>query len=124
MVDRRMWMSMSPLRQFKKLPEGIVSKIEKKEFLWERLYDLNHTELGELVRQPKFGKTLHKYIHHFPRFTLESYVQPITRSTLKVLVTISPDFQWDEKIHGSSEAFWIFVEVSLEVVYCIFIVAP
>lgn len=53
MVDRRMWVSMSPLRQFKKLPEAIVQKIEKKEFLWERLYDLNHTELGELVRQPK-----------------------------------------------------------------------
>lgn len=53
MVDRRMWMSMSPLRQFKKLPQDIVKKIENKEFLWERLYDLNHTELGELVRQPK-----------------------------------------------------------------------
>jgi pre-mRNA-splicing helicase BRR2 len=53
MIDRRMWLSMSPLRQFKKLPEAIVVKIEKKEFQWERLYDLNHTELGELVRQPK-----------------------------------------------------------------------
>ena len=21
-----------------------------------------------------------------------------------------PDFQWDEKIHGNAEAFWIFVE--------------
>ena len=32
------------------------------------------------------------------------------RSTLSVELTITPDFQWDEKIHGSSEAFWILVE--------------
>ena len=60
MVDRRMWMSMTPLRQFKKLPEAVVQKIEKREdFVWERLYDLNHTELGELVRQPKVGIQMH-----------------------------------------------------------------
>jgi pre-mRNA-splicing helicase BRR2 len=27
-----------------------------------------------------------------------------------VELTITPDFQWDEKIHGTSEAFWILVE--------------
>ena len=25
-------------------------------------------------------------------------------------LTITPDFQWDEKVHGNSEAFWILVE--------------
>ena len=33
MVDKRMWMSMCPLRQFKRLPEDVVKKIEKSEFL-------------------------------------------------------------------------------------------
>jgi hypothetical protein len=32
------------------------------------------------------------------------------RSTLQVELTITPDFQWDEKIHGRSEAFWVLVE--------------
>lgn len=41
------WQSMSPLRQFKKLPEEVVKKIEKKNFPFERLYDLNHNEIGE-----------------------------------------------------------------------------
>eukprot|EP00039_Didymoeca_costata_P018603 m.334150 g.334150 ORF g.334150 m.334150 type:complete len:2153 (-) comp17301_c0_seq1:1767-8225(-) len=109
MVDKQMWLSMSPLRQFHRLPPQITKRVEKKDFSWERLYDLNHTELGELVRQPKFGKVLHKYIHQFPRLELSSHIQPITRSTLKVSLTISPDFQWDDKIHGSSEGFWIFV---------------
>jgi pre-mRNA-splicing helicase BRR2 len=30
MIDRRMWQSMSPLRQFKRIPDEVVKKIEKK----------------------------------------------------------------------------------------------
>uniref|UniRef100_A0A8B9LHA9 U5 small nuclear ribonucleoprotein 200 kDa helicase n=1 Tax=Astyanax mexicanus TaxID=7994 RepID=A0A8B9LHA9_ASTMX len=105
-----MWQSMSPLRQFRKLPEEVIKKIEKKSFPFERLYDLNHNEIGELIRMPKMGKTIHKYVHQFPKLDLAVHLQPITRSTLKVELTITPDFQWDDKVHGSSEAFWILVE--------------
>nr|XP_022917935.1 putative U5 small nuclear ribonucleoprotein 200 kDa helicase isoform X2 [Onthophagus taurus] len=110
MIDKRMWQSMSPLRQFRKMPEEIVKKIEKKNFPWERLYDLGPNEIGELIRVPKLGKTIHKYVHQFPKLELSTHIQPITRSTLRVELTITPDFQWDEKLHGASEAFWILVE--------------
>ncbi|CAH1258041.1 SNRNP200 [Branchiostoma lanceolatum] len=110
MIDKRMWQSMCPLRQFRKIPEEVVRKIEKKNFPWERFYDLNHNEIGELIRMPKMGKTLHKFIHQFPKLELATHIQPITRSTLKVELTITPDFQWDDKVHGNSEAFWILVE--------------
>ncbi|XP_011502445.1 PREDICTED: putative U5 small nuclear ribonucleoprotein 200 kDa helicase [Ceratosolen solmsi marchali] len=110
MVDRRMWQSMSPLRQFRKMPEEIIKKIEKKNFPWERLYDLGPNEIGELIRIPKLGKTIHKYIHQFPKLELSTHIQPITRSTLRVELTITPDFMWDDKAHGASEAFWILVE--------------
>lgn len=36
MIDRRMWQSMTPLRQFKKIPEEVLKKIEKKSIPWER----------------------------------------------------------------------------------------
>ncbi len=109
-IDRRMWQSMCPLRQFRKIPTEVVKKIEKKNFPFERLYDLGPNEIGELLRMPKLGKTLHKYVHQFPKLDLLSHIQPVTRSTLSVELTITPDFQWDEKVHGHSEAFWIFVE--------------
>ena len=99
---------MCPLRQFKKMPEEVVKKIEKKSFPWERFYDLNQHEIGELIRMPKMGKTIHKYVHQFPKLELSVHVQPITRSTLRVELTISPDFQWDEKIHGSSEVNYMW----------------
>lgn len=48
---------MCPLRQFKRVPEEVVKKIEKKNFPWERFYDLGHNEIAELVRMPKMGKS-------------------------------------------------------------------
>ncbi|KAI9030984.1 Sec63 Brl domain-containing protein [Phycomyces nitens] len=110
MVEKRSWLSMSPLRQFKAMPSDLIKRLERKEFPWERYFDLNPQELGELVGQPKAGRQLHKFIHQFPRLDIQAHVQPVTRSLLKMELTITPDFQWDEKVHGTAEAFWILVE--------------
>lgn len=109
MIEKRMWLSMSPLRQFKKLPIEVIKKIEKKDFPWERFYDLEPSEIGELIHAPKMGKLLHKYIHHFPKLELSTQVLPISRSTLKIELVITPDFVWDESIHGYMEPFWLMV---------------
>ncbi|CAE7947152.1 Snrnp200 [Symbiodinium sp. KB8] len=110
MIDKRMWASQTPLRHFKGLAEDILRKVEKKDFAWERYYDLSSAEIGELIRFPKMGKTIHKLVHQFPKLDLSAYVQPITRSCLMVELTITPDFQWDPKVHGRAEPFWVFVE--------------
>ncbi|CAH8533023.1 unnamed protein product [Heterobilharzia americana] len=110
MIERRMWESMCPLRQFKKLPDEVIRKLEKKSISFDRLYDMNHHELGELVRLPKLGRPLHKYLHQLPRLEMSVHVQPITRSALRVELTLTPDFIWDEKVHSTNQAFWIFVE--------------
>lgn len=57
---------------------------------------------GELIRMPKMGKTIHKYVHQFPKLDLAVHLQPITRSTLKVELTVTPDFQWDDKVNACS----------------------
>lgn len=72
--------------------------MEKKNFPWEKLYELGPNEIGELVRAPKLGKMIHKYVHQFPKLELATHIQPITRSTLRVELTITPDFHWDEKV--------------------------
>jgi pre-mRNA-splicing helicase BRR2 len=55
------------------------------------------------------GKTVHKLIHKFPRIEILAYAQPITRSCLRIDLQLTPDFQWDEKMHGRSEPFHIFI---------------
>ena len=70
-------------------------QIEKKDLAWERFYDLNPQELGTLINMAKMGKPLHRYIHEFPRLELDAHVQPVTRSVLKIDLTITPDFKWN-----------------------------
>ncbi len=117
MIDRRMWQSMSPLRQFKKIPSDVVAKIEKKNFSFENFYHLGPNEIGELIRMPKLGKAIHRYINQFPKLELATHIQPVTRATLSIELTIQADFQWDDKVHGNSEGFWLMVEdVNSEVI--------
>ncbi|KAH9830081.1 Sec63-domain-containing protein [Rhodofomes roseus] len=110
MVERRMWGSMTPLRQFKGVPAEIVRKAEGKQFPWYRYFDLNPPEIGELIGIQKAGNLVHRLVHSFPKLQLQAQVQPITRTLLRIDLTIIPDFRWDEKIHGAAESFWIMVE--------------
>ncbi|KAJ1655811.1 Pre-mRNA-splicing helicase BRR2 [Dispira simplex] len=110
MVERRMWLSMSPLRQFKYLPPDLLRKLERKGISWDRYYDMEPYDLGELVLNNKAGAVLHKCIHQVPRLNINAQVQPVTRSLLRFELTLTPDFLWDERVHGTAETFWIMVE--------------
>lgn len=110
MVDKRIWSVQTPLRQFHGIPNEILMKLEKKDLAWERYYDLSSQEIGELIRYPKMGRTVHKCIHQLPKVNLAAHVQPITRAILGFELTITPDFQWDDKVHGYVEPFWVIVE--------------
>ncbi|PON75800.1 hypothetical protein PanWU01x14_040600 [Parasponia andersonii] len=110
MVTKRMWSVQTFLRQFHGISNDILLKLEKKDLDWERYYDLSSQELGELIRAPKMGRTLHKFIHQFPRLNLAAHVQPITSTVLRVELTITPDFQWEDKVHGYVQPFWVIVE--------------
>ncbi|KAF9226154.1 Sec63-domain-containing protein [Gyrodon lividus] len=110
MVERRMWGSMTPLRQFKGVPQEVIRKAEGKQFPWYRYFDLNPPELGELIGIPNAGRLIHRLVHNFPKLQLQAQVQPITRSLLRIDLSIVPDFRWDEKIHGTAETFLIIVE--------------
>lgn len=110
MVNKRMWSVQTPLRQFNGIPNDALMKLEKKDLAWDRYYDLSSQEIGELIRAPKMGRHLYKFVHQFPKLNLAAHVQPITRTVLRVELTITPDFQWEDKVHGYVEPFWVLVE--------------
>ncbi|KAF7968038.1 hypothetical protein HWV62_32144 [Athelia sp. TMB] len=110
MVEKRMWGSMTPLRQFKGVPQEVVRKAEGKQFPWYRYFDLSPPEIGELIGIPNAGRLVHRLVHNFPKLQLQAQVQPITRSLLRIDLSIVPDFRWDEKVHGAAESFLIIVE--------------
>ncbi|KAL9656222.1 hypothetical protein ABK040_007838 [Willaertia magna] len=110
MIEHRMWYTQTPLRQFPKIEKTILKQLEGKNTLWERLYDYTPAELGRLVHYPQKGKDLYKHIHQFPRLDLTASVQPLTPSTIRIELTLSPDFQYNPDIHGAAQTFWVFVE--------------
>ncbi len=57
------------------------------------------------------GPEVKKLVNSFPSLLLTASIQPITRTVLKVHLTITPDFVWHDRLHGStSEPWWIWVE--------------
>ena len=110
MVDKRIWLSMSPLRQFEDFPADLVRKMERKDIPWASYFHFDAQYLGELVSAPAKGPTIEKYIRKFPRMEITPYFQPVTRSMLKVEVDIQSLFEYDDSVHGGAETFWIFVE--------------
>uniref|UniRef100_A0A0K0DLR4 U5 small nuclear ribonucleoprotein 200 kDa helicase n=1 Tax=Angiostrongylus cantonensis TaxID=6313 RepID=A0A0K0DLR4_ANGCA len=76
MVTARQWQSLNPLHQFKKIPTEIVRSIDKRNYSFERLYDLDQHQLGELIRMPKMGKPLYKFIRQVRTFDCDiaSYI--------------------------------------------------
>jgi pre-mRNA-splicing helicase BRR2 len=112
MVSKRQWTSQTPLRQFlPSVSDDILRKIERKDVEFEHYYELTAAEVGEMLRNPRLGKTVHRLVHALPRMELDvTRVQPLTRSLLRVELTLTPDFRFDTAVHGFGEAFWILVE--------------
>ncbi|KAF2736679.1 pre-mRNA splicing factor [Polyplosphaeria fusca] len=110
MAEKRMWPTMSPLRQFPTCPKDIIGKAERIDVPWSSYFDLDPPSMGELLGLPKAGKTVCQLVAKFPRLQLDAVSQPMTRSMLRVELTVTPTFEWDDQIHGAAEAFWIIVE--------------
>uniref|UniRef100_A0A7S1KPB1 RNA helicase n=1 Tax=Percolomonas cosmopolitus TaxID=63605 RepID=A0A7S1KPB1_9EUKA len=110
MVDNRMWKTQTPLRQFKGIPQKIISSLERTDIPFDRLANLSIPELGELVNDPKSGTRLKAAIHQFPRLDFSAHMQPITRSMMKIDLTITSAFEYNEQIHGPAQRFWVIVD--------------
>ncbi|TPX14240.1 uncharacterized protein E0L32_000634 [Thyridium curvatum] len=112
MAEKRMWPTMSPLRQFPTCPREIIQKSERIDVPWSSYFDLDPPRMGELLGMPKAGKTVCSLVAKFPRVEIQAQVQPMTRSMLRVELTVTPNFEWDDEVHGIAESFWVVVEDS------------
>ncbi|EOD51861.1 putative pre-mrna splicing protein [Neofusicoccum parvum UCRNP2] len=110
MAEKRMWPTMTPLRQFPNCPRDIVQKAERIDVPWSSYFDLDPPRMGELMGLPRAGRTVCGLVEKFPRLEIQAHVQPMTRSMLRMELTITPNFIWDEFLHGNAESFWIIVE--------------
>ena len=110
MAEKRMWPTMTPLRQFPECSADIVKKAERIDVPWSSYYDLDPPRMGELLGMPRQGRQVCGMVEKFPRLDISAQVQPVTRSMLRVELTLTPKFVWDDNLHGRAENWLILVE--------------
>ena len=64
-----------------------------------------------MIHHVRKGQEIKRLVNSFPAVSLSTIIQPITRTVLKVQLTVTPTFQWDDRIHGNGcEPWWLWVE--------------
>ncbi|XP_011087302.1 DExH-box ATP-dependent RNA helicase DExH14 [Sesamum indicum] len=112
-VDRQVWPHQHPLRQFdREISTEVLRKLEERGVDLDRLYEMEEKDIGALIRYAPGGKLVKQYLAYFPMVQLFATVSPITRTVLKVDLTITPEFVWKDRFHGTAQRWWILVEDS------------
>ncbi|KAJ1675795.1 activating signal cointegrator 1 complex subunit 3 [Spiromyces aspiralis] len=111
-IERQMWPFEHPLLQFPDIPSDLARKLEDKAetVTVEHMRDMTAPELGDLVRNRRYGPVLDRMARQFPMLALRAEAVPITRNVLRISLTIEADFEWSDRVHGTAQAFWIWVE--------------
>ncbi|KAF1999651.1 Sec63-domain-containing protein [Amniculicola lignicola CBS 123094] len=112
-IERRVWAFEHPLHQFD-LPQPVLRYLDEKHSTSsiEALRDMGGPEIGNLVHNQKMGGVISKILDNFPTLSIESEIAPLNRDVLRIRLFLTPEFKWNDRHHGSSESFWIWVENS------------
>ena len=73
---------------------------------------VHHPYLRKIPPGLRAGSQVRQCLETFPTVTLEANVQPITRSVLRVRLTIEATFKWRDASHGNALKWLLWVEDS------------
>ncbi|PVI04840.1 Sec63-domain-containing protein [Periconia macrospinosa] len=110
-IERQVWAIEHPLHQFD-LPQPVLRQLDQKYTSIEALRDMEPAEIGQLVHNTKMGTVISRLLDNFPTLSIESEIAPLNRDVLRIRLWLTPDFKWNDRHHGTSEPFWIWVENS------------
>ncbi|KAM7382305.1 hypothetical protein PAMP_002043 [Pampus punctatissimus] len=110
-IDKRLWGFAHPLRQFPNLSHVVLNRLEEKKLTVDKLKEMRKDEIGHMLHHVNIGLTVKQCVHQIPSITMEASIQPITRTVLRVRLIVTPDFHWNDQVHGSvGEPWWLWVE--------------
>lgn len=93
MFERQMWDWMTPMRQFAIIPFDVIQKIEDRGLSVHALREMNPREISDMLRNQKYGEMVKRCAQEFPLLTMEANLQPITRTVLRIRISITADFK-------------------------------
>lgn len=105
-VERRMWNTNSPFRQFGDLASAeIIRATEASHLPFISYFDLSAAELSEAINFKGHSQFAFELLSQFPKLILECQGQPISPDLMRILVEMQPSWEWNRNIHGGSESF-------------------
>lgn len=111
-IEKRLWPYDQPLKQFD-LKKDVFYGLE----LWAndlsvaQLASLSAAELGELVHlNERHGAAILGAAKQFPTVQISYDLRPLGSDVLKISVRVTRAFDWNPKVHGTAEPFWLWVE--------------
>lgn len=111
MLEQRQWDYESALRQFHCLGYEVIQRLEESKLGIHKLREMDSKEIGIFLRHQKMGVQVKKCAFEYPLLEMEASLQPITRTVLRIRLSVMADFRWNDRVHGkTSECFWIWVE--------------
>ena len=111
-IDKRIWPFQHPLHQFD-LPKSVLNQIDAKSSVSiESMREMDAAELGSMIHNHGAGKTIARIVDNFPTLSVEAEIAPLNRDVLRIKLYLTPDFRWNDRVHGTSESYWIWVENS------------
>ncbi|GFG05046.1 putative helicase mug81 [Aspergillus udagawae] len=112
-IEKQIWPFDHPFHQFD-LPQPILKNLDEKlpTSSLESMREMDVAEIGQLVHNQRMGKTLSKLLDNFPTLSVEAEIAPLNRDVLRIRLSLYPEFTWNDRHHGASESYWIWVENS------------
>ncbi|KAL6244363.1 putative steryl acetyl hydrolase mug81 [Rhinocladiella similis] len=112
-IEKQIWPFQHPFHQFD-LPLPVLKNLDDKapSSNIESLREMEPAEIGNLVHNQKMGNTISRLLDNFPTLSVEAEIAPLNRDVLRMQLFLYPEFNWNDRHHGTSESYWVWVENS------------
>ncbi|CAO1614442.1 unnamed protein product [Parajaminaea phylloscopi] len=111
-VERRLWPFAHPLAQSSLNPDTLYNiqrwadEVEIKD-----LAQMDAQQIGDMIHlNERIGGAVQKSARQFPHLNLTYRLKPLTHDQIRVTIYGERAFEWNERVHGALEPFYIWIE--------------
>ncbi|KAI0650624.1 Sec63-domain-containing protein [Trametes meyenii] len=111
-IEKRLWPFDNPLKQFE-LKADVLYNLERwaDDYTVAELAEMSAEELGKLIHlNERHGSAVREAAKQFPTARITYSLRPLGADVLKIAVKVERAFNWNNRLHGSGEPFWVWVE--------------
>lgn len=111
-VEKRMWPFDHPLMQ-SNLKQDTLHLVQRwaDEVEVAELAQMSANDIAQLVRgNEKIGSAVKAAARQFPHLVLDCRLRPTTHDQLRVDVTVHRQFEWNDRVHGGMQVFYLWAE--------------